>query len=57
MERLHAQRWLGLAILSLVLAGLLSTLLVIGRAPGLAEMMRMSPQLHFFHVDTRWAHC
>src|SRR5688572_5881900 len=38
VERVHAQRWLGLAVLSLVLAGLLSLLLVVGRAPGLAEL-------------------
>jgi len=38
MERVHARRWLGVAVLSLVLAGMLSVALVVGRAPGLCEL-------------------
>lgn len=37
-DRVCARRWLGLAISSLVIAGCLSLLLVIGRAPGLDQL-------------------
>lgn len=37
-ERIHAQRWLGVAVLSLVLAGTLSLVLVVGRLPVLCEL-------------------